>query len=47
MKIEVLEVARQEFDEAFEYYEARQRGLGEEKFERVSPLAFRFGSRRF
>ena len=30
MKIEALEVARQEFDEAFEYYEARQRGLGED-----------------
>jgi plasmid stabilization system protein ParE len=29
VKIEVLEVARQEFDEAFEYYESRQQGLGE------------------
>jgi hypothetical protein len=30
VKIEALEVARQEFDEAFEYYESRQRGLGED-----------------
>jgi hypothetical protein len=30
VKIDVLEVARQEFDEAFEYYEACRRGLGEE-----------------
>lgn len=30
MKIDVLEVARQEFDEAFEYYESRHEGLGEE-----------------
>ena len=30
MKIDVLEVARQEFDEAFEYYESRQQGLGED-----------------
>ena len=29
MKIDVLEVARQEFDEAFEYYESRHEGLGE------------------
>ena len=30
MKISVLEVARQEFDEAFEYYESRRQGLGED-----------------
>jgi plasmid stabilization system protein ParE len=30
VKIDVLEVARQEFDEAFEYYESRQPGLGED-----------------
>ena len=30
MKIDVLEVARQEFDEAFEYYESRKQGLGED-----------------
>ena len=30
MKVEVLEVARQEFDEAYIYYESRQTGLGEE-----------------
>ncbi|MBK9990909.1 MAG: type II toxin-antitoxin system RelE/ParE family toxin [Verrucomicrobia bacterium] len=29
MKIEVLEVARQEFDEAYVYYETQQAGLGE------------------
>ena len=30
MKVEVLEVARQEFDEAYVYYESRKTGLGEE-----------------
>jgi plasmid stabilization system protein ParE len=30
VKIDVLEVARQEFDEAFEYYESRQQGMGED-----------------
>ena len=30
MKVEVLEVARQEFDEAYVYYESRQIGLGKE-----------------
>ena len=30
MKIDVLEVARLEFDEAFERYEALRHGLGEE-----------------
>lgn len=29
MRVEVLEVARQEFDEAYVYYELRQAGLGE------------------
>jgi plasmid stabilization system protein ParE len=30
VKIDVLEVARQEFDEAFEYYESRRQGFGED-----------------
>jgi len=33
--IEVLEVARQEFDEAFVYYESTRTGLGEEFREEV------------
>ena len=28
MKVEVLELAKQEFDEAFSYYEAKEFGLG-------------------
>lgn len=30
MKIEVLDLARQEFDDAYTYYESQRRGLGEE-----------------
>ena len=30
MKIEVLELARREFDDAYAYYEGRKKGLGEE-----------------
>ena len=50
MKIDVLEVARQEFDEAFEYYESRQPGLGEdfrkavrEQVHRTAPRCMDFG----